>query len=167
VTKRTRPTRPVLAAVAGVLLLAGCGTSGAGTEYGAEERSITVDKGEEFTLKVPANPALGQNWYLAEPKPEADVLEYRGKREETEGGGDLIGAGDGTQFFDFTALKPGRATIRLLHCPMAQCHSGTESAKPYPKASITPGGPSESPFPTATGTPTDRAAFFVYTVTVN
>lgn len=163
---RTALTSLAAATAAGVLLLTGCGSSGAGDEYGTGDRAITVDAGDEFTLKVPANPALGQNWYLAEPQPAPDILKYRGKREEEEGGGDLTGAGDGTQYFDFTALKPGRATVRLLHCPMASCHSGTESAKPYPSASVTPGGPSESPFPTATSTPDDRPAFFVYTVTV-
>ena len=153
------------AAVVGTALLTGCGASGAGSEYGTEERAITVDAGDEFTLKVPANPALGQNWYLAEPKPAAGILKYRGKREEEEGGGDLTGAGDGTQFFDFTALKSGKATVKLLHCPMASCHSGTESAAPWPDPS-TPGKTVNSPFPTATGTPSDTPAFFVYTVTV-
>ncbi|MFD7303116.1 protease inhibitor I42 family protein [Streptomyces pharetrae] len=154
-----------LAAVAaGLLVLTGCGGAG-GDEYGTESRAITVDAGDDFTLKVPANPALGQNWYLAEPQPDAKVLEYRGKREETEGGGDLIGGGDGTQFFDFTALESGKATVRLLHCPMGRCRSGTESATPYPSASAS-GTPSMSPYPTATSTPDDRPAFFVYTITV-
>ncbi|MFJ9816641.1 protease inhibitor I42 family protein [Streptomyces sp. NPDC101151] len=151
---------------AGVLVLSGCGASGGADEYGTEQRAgITVDAGGEFTLKVPANPALGQNWYLAEPRPDADILKYRGKREEEEGGGDLTGGGDGTQFFDFTARGPGKATVKLLHCPMAGCHSGTESAAPFPNPTA-PGTTTMSPFPTATGTPDDLPAFFVYTITV-
>ncbi|MFF9174362.1 protease inhibitor I42 family protein [Streptomyces sp. NPDC003236] len=152
-------------AAAGVLALAGCGSSGGADEYGTEKRAVTVDAGDEFTLKVPANPALGQNWYLAGPRPDGHVLKYRGKREDEEGGGGLIGGGDGTQFFDFTALEPGRTTVKLLHCPMGSCHSGTETAYPYPSASGS-GTASSSPYPTATGTPDDRPAFFVYTITV-
>lgn len=153
------------ATAAGVLVLSGCGGQGGDDEYGTKEReAVTVDAGDEFTLKVPANPAIGQNWYLAEPRPDADVLKYRGKREE-EKGSDLTGGGDGTQFFDFTALKRGKATVRLLHCPMARCHSGTESAAPFPNATA-PGTTTMSPFPTATGTPDDTPAFFVYTITV-
>jgi predicted secreted protein len=154
-----------LATAGALVLTAGCGALGGVEEYGPEERAITVDAGDEFTLEVPASPALGQNWYLAEPQPDADVLEYRGKREDIEDGGDLVGGGDGTQFFDFTARKPGKATVTLLHCPMGSCHSGTESATPYPSASAS-GTPSMSPYPTATSTPDDRPAFFVYTVTV-
>ncbi|WP_330458402.1 protease inhibitor I42 family protein [Streptomyces sp. NBC_00820] len=161
---RTVPTS-LAAAAAGVLFLTGCGGAGGADEYGVGKRAIAVDAGDEFTLKVPANPALGQNWYLAEPRPDKAVLKYRGKREEEEGGGDLIGGGDGTQFFDFTALRSGKATVKLLHCPMGRCHSGTESAAPYPSASVS-GTASASPYPTATGTPGDRPAFFVYTITV-
>ncbi|MBT2365276.1 hypothetical protein J7E88_08065 [Streptomyces sp. ISL-10] len=68
---------------------------------------MTVDRGEKFTLKVPADPELGQNLYLANPGADVDVLEYRGDREDT-------GDGDGTQLFDFTALSPGKATVKLV-----------------------------------------------------
>ncbi|MFE2095953.1 MULTISPECIES: protease inhibitor I42 family protein [unclassified Streptomyces] len=152
-------------AAAAVLVLSGCGGQGGVDEYGTKERgAVTVGAGDEFTLKVPANPALGQNWYLAEPRPDKDILKYRGKREEESGGGST-GSGDGTQYFDFTALKSGKATVKLLHCPMAGCHSGTESAAPFPNATA-PGTTTMSPFPTATGTPDDLPAFFVYTITV-
>src|SRR5436309_2144024 len=123
---------PLAAAAAGVLLLTGCGSGGA-DEYGTEKRAITVHAGDKFTLKVPANPAIGQNWYLAEPRPNSKVLKFRGKREEEEGS-DNVGGGDGTQFFDFTARKRGRTIVKLLHCPMGSCHSGTESAAPLPRA---------------------------------
>ncbi|MFC9278136.1 protease inhibitor I42 family protein [Streptomyces collinus] len=155
---------PAAAAAAGVLLLTGCGSSGGADAYGTDQRAVTVTAGDEFTLKVPANPALGQNWYLAGPRPDAKVLTYRGKREEEEGS-DNTGGGDGTQFFDFTARKPGKAVVRLLHCPMGSCHSGSQSAAPLPSATAS-GKASASPYPTATGTPDDRPAFFVYTITV-
>lgn len=133
---------PALAAL--LLVLTGCGEAA----YETDERTITVDNGEEFTLKVPANPELGQNWYLASPRADADVLKYRGDREDT-------GDGDGAQFFDFTALSPGKATVKLLFCPYGRCHSSDEV--------------SSEPVPTATGTPKNsdqEAAYYLYTITV-
>ncbi|MFG2560934.1 protease inhibitor I42 family protein [Streptomyces sp. NPDC048496] len=138
-------TAPALAAL--LLVLTGCRGSGP-TAYGTEDRTITVDHGEKFTLKVPANPELGQNWYLASPREDADVLKYRGDREDT-------GDSDGTQFFDFTALSPGKATVKLLFCPYGRCHSADEAAS--------------KPVPTATRAPKDsdqEAAYYLYAITV-
>lgn len=150
-TPKTVRRLAVAAALPLLLLLAGCG----GTEFGTDERAITVDQGEKFSLEVPARPPLGEHWYLADPRPDGKVLEYRGTREETEGGDkDLIGSGDGTAWFDFTALRSGRATVKLLHCPMARCSSAAQAAA------------SASPVPTATGTPDDEAAYFLYEITV-
>lgn len=136
------------------LALAGCGLGG-DDEYGTRQRTITVEEGDGFTLSVPASPALGQHWYLADPRPDAGVLEYRGKREDVEGSPeDVTGGGSGTEYFDFTARASGTTTVKLLHCPMARCSSAAEAAA------------SASPVPTATGTPDDTAAYFVYTATV-
>ncbi|MCX4512600.1 protease inhibitor I42 family protein [Streptomyces sp. NBC_01619] len=135
-------TTPALAAL--LLVLTGCGDSA----YETDERTISVESGEKFTLEVPADPELGQNWYLASPAADPDVLKYRGDREDT-------GEGDGTQFFDFTALSPGKATVKLLFCPYGRCHSAEEAAS--------------KPVPTATGTPKDsdqEAAYYLYTITV-
>ncbi|WP_405600060.1 protease inhibitor I42 family protein [Streptomyces sp. NBC_00191] len=135
-------TAPVLAAL--LLVLTGCGDS----EYETDERTVSVDHGEQFTLKVPASPELGQNWYLADPRPDPEVLEYRGFREDDS-------VSDGAQFFDFTALSPGKATVKLLFCPYARCSSANEVAA--------------SPVPTATSTPKNadqEPAYYLYTITV-
>ncbi|KUM91885.1 hypothetical protein AQI88_34415 [Streptomyces cellostaticus] len=139
------------------LTLTGCGLFGGGGqhEYGAQQRAIKVRKGAKFTLSLPASPALAEHWYLADPWPNGRVLKYRGKREDIHGSPKgVTGGGEGTEYFDFTARKKGRTTLKLLHCPMARCSSATEAAA------------SASPVPTATGTPDDNAAYFVYTVTV-
>ncbi|MFJ6635458.1 hypothetical protein ACIQMR_29270 [Streptomyces sp. NPDC091376] len=136
-------TAPVLAAL--LLVLTGCGDSA----YETDERTISVESGEKFTLEVPAAMELGQNWYVADPRPDPDVLEYRGDREHT---GDVS---DGAQYFDFTALSPGKTTVKLLFCPYARCHSAGEVTA--------------SPVPTATGTPKNsdqEAAYYLYTITV-
>ncbi|MFI6008326.1 protease inhibitor I42 family protein [Streptomyces sp. NPDC051243] len=136
--------------------LTACGVFGT-SEYGTKERTITVEAGEAFTLTVPANPNMGQNWYLAEPRPDSEVLRYEGKREEIEGTDEGVsGGGDGTQYFDFTAVASGKATVKLLHCPLGSCGSAAE-------AEATP-----VPIPTATGPtgPGADPAYFLYEVTV-
>jgi predicted small lipoprotein YifL len=151
------PTVARRLAVAALLPLAltGCGSSGP-TAYGTQERSITVDAGEEFSLEVPASSVMGENWYLADPKPAATVLGYGGRREDSDAGD------DGMQYFDFTAKKAGKATVKLLHCPNGFCHSAAEvTASPRPS-----GAPAASPVPTATGTPDKRVEYFLYEITV-
>ncbi|MEU6660386.1 protease inhibitor I42 family protein [Streptomyces sp. NPDC046821] len=157
-SSRAEPVlRTALVCAAGLALLSGCG--GGPESFGAGgSRNVTVGKGDTFTLEVPANPALGQNWYLAGPRPDRGVVTYKGKREEYEGGGeDLIGSGDGTQFFDFRARAAGTTTVKLVFCPRGMCRSAAEvSASPVPTA-------------TTTAAPTDaddEIAYYVYTVTV-
>jgi inhibitor of cysteine peptidase len=144
------------------LALTACGSSDSGsgsTSYGTQDRAITVDAGEDFTLEVPASSAMGENWYLADPKPDPAVLDGGGKREDTDAGD------DGMEYFDFTGVKAGKATVKLLHCPNGFCHSADEvegaTASPAPS-----GAPAASPVPTATGAPDDRVEYFVYEITV-
>ncbi|WP_189492500.1 protease inhibitor I42 family protein [Streptomyces antnestii] len=149
-------TAPALAALAALLLvLGGCGDSGP-TAYGPGDRAITVDAGEKFTLEVPANPALGQNWYLASPHPDKGVVTCQGRREEEDGGDeDVVGSGGGAQFFDLTARAHGKTTVKLLFCPYGRCHSADEAAA--------------GRVPTATAPPKDsdqEAAVYLYTITV-
>ncbi|MEU0008965.1 protease inhibitor I42 family protein [Streptomyces sp. NPDC006314] len=178
------------AALACLLTLTGCGMEGgtsgtAGTgatgtpsktaepgpgqasaEYGTEDRAITVEPGKRFSLTVPSAATLGQHWYLADPKPDAAVVRYRGDRETGDGSGTAGGTG-GTRSFDFTALAKGRATVRLLYCPLYTCtgpRPGDRSTlRPTPDGTVSP---SLSPYPTATGTPGAQAGFYVFTITV-
>ncbi|MCD7441453.1 protease inhibitor I42 family protein [Streptomyces lincolnensis] len=139
------------------LALTACGSSDSGsTAYGTSQRTITIDVGQDFTLEVPASSAMGENWYLADPKPDPGVLDHGGKREDTDAGD------DGMEYFDFTGVKAGRATVKLLHCPNGFCHGADEvTASPAPS-----GAPAASPVPTATGAPDDRVEYFVYEITV-
>ncbi|AKJ12525.1 hypothetical protein ABB07_21585 [Streptomyces incarnatus] len=98
------------------------------------------------TVPAPARAAVGaDNWAGMDndgkPVPigvegygetDAGVLKYRGGREDWKGGGDSDGGTSGTQSFDFTALAKGRATVRLLYCPMSTCHGPDDTATPYP-----------------------------------
>jgi hypothetical protein len=86
------------------------------------------------------------------------VVTYQGRREEEDGGDeDLIGSGDGAQFFDFKARAAGRTTVKLLFCPHGLCGSAAEvSASPVPTVTDTE-APTKSD---------DRVAYYVYTITV-
>lgn len=155
-TKTARAlTGAALGALTLVTVLAITGFFGP-AEYGTDERTITVEAGEEFTLTVPARPWMGEHWYLA-GKPDGDVLDYGGTREEIEGTDEGIsGGGDGTAYFDFTARAKGTTTVTLLHCPMARCGSVAQAEATTP------------PVPTADATdePADEPAWFHYEITV-
>ncbi|WLW51318.1 protease inhibitor I42 family protein [Streptomyces sp. YU58] len=148
----------LLVSLTSATALTGCGSSAsADGEYGTGERTLKVEAGQKFSLKVPTSAATGENWYLAGPRPATDVLSYRGKRDESDGD-------SASQYFDFTAAGPGTTTVRLLNCPNALCHDASASAAPFPK----PTDPLR-PYATATGTanPEDWPAYFVYEVTVD
>ncbi|WP_274564413.1 protease inhibitor I42 family protein [Streptomyces spiramyceticus] len=141
------------------LALAGCGLFGPAT-YEVDERSVEVDAGDEFTLSVPASPSLGENWYVADPRPDRDVVRLKGQDEDYEDDGGNVGGGGGTQSFTFRAIEPGTTEIKLLHCRLGRCNA--EFGDPAPSPS-----PSESPFPVVSGSPGEHdREYFVYTVKV-
>ncbi|MGW0314986.1 protease inhibitor I42 family protein [Streptomyces flavidovirens] len=141
------------------LALAGCGLFGPET-YEVDERTVEVDAGDEFTLSVPASPSLGENWYLADPRPDRDVVRLQGQDEDWEDDGGNVGGGGGTQSFTFRAIEPGTTKIKLLYCRLGRCTGGFGDPAPSPS-------PSESPFPTASGSPGEHdREYFIYTVTV-
>ncbi|MFC8920286.1 protease inhibitor I42 family protein [Streptomyces sp. NPDC057116] len=159
IPRSTRARCLLVAACAALALVLGLALTGVfgPTDYGPEERRITVEAGDAFTLEVPARPWMGEHWYLADPGPDAGVIAYEGTREEIEGTDeDIAGGGDGTAYFEFTARAPGTTTVTLLHCPMARC------------ASVAGARASASPVPTAGATerPGDDPAFFRYEITV-
>ncbi|MEU6088997.1 protease inhibitor I42 family protein [Streptomyces sp. NPDC047085] len=145
------------------------GTGKATAEYGLEQRTVTVEPGEEFSLTVPSAATLGEHWYLADPEPDAAVLKHRGDRASGDDS-DMIGSTGGTQSFNFTALAKGRTTVRLLYCPLDTCTGpgphdrSTLTPTPTGTASKSPASP--SPYPTLTATPRAQAGFYVFTITV-
>ncbi|MBT2400527.1 protease inhibitor I42 family protein [Streptomyces sp. ISL-100] len=139
------------------LALAGCGLFGPET-YEVDERSVEVEAGDEFTLSVPASPSLGENWYVADPRPDRDVVRLQGQDEEYEDDGGNVGGGGGTQSFTFRAVEPGTTKIKLLYCKLGTC--AAKFGDPAPS-------PSGSPIPVASGSPGENdREYFIYTVTV-
>ncbi|MFD8372852.1 protease inhibitor I42 family protein [Streptomyces sp. NPDC059688] len=134
------------------------------SRYGPRDRTITAVPGEAITLTVPSAATLGQNWYLADPGPDAAVLRFRGERSSGDGS-DADGATGGSRSFEFSAVAEGRTTVRLLYCPLHTC----TGPGPNDRSTLGPtpdGTASPSPYPTATGTPNARAAYYVFTITV-
>ncbi len=138
-------------------VLTGCGLIGPDT-YEPGERDVQAEVGEEFTLAVPVDIAMGEWWFMTSPKPDRAVVRSTGFREETEDSGDLIGAGKGTKYFDFKAVGEGTTEIRLIQCPHGACVGGGDSGEPAEPEPI----PSGSPTPQAKY----RAVIHTYTVTV-
>ncbi|MFF8358891.1 protease inhibitor I42 family protein [Streptomyces chartreusis] len=139
-------------------LLAGCGLTGPDT-YELGETQIQVDEGEEFTLSVPVDTAMGEWWYLTSPEPDTDIVRNTDKREEIDADDDAIGSGSGTDSFDFKAVGTGTTKIRLIQCPHGACAGGGDAGGP-----VTP-----SPVPSGSPTPDKkyRATIHTYTVTVS
>ncbi|MER0478285.1 protease inhibitor I42 family protein [Streptomyces sp. Edi2] len=148
---------PALTTLTALAALTGCGLIGPAT-YDTDETAIEADSGEEFTLSVPSNASLGERWYVAEPKPAADVLRATGE-DQKNSGSDADGAGDGSQLFRFKAVGRGSAKIRLIHCPVHACiDKGEDSATASPPPSPSPG---------STAAPAQvRPTYHTYTVTV-
>jgi len=150
---RTIATRLALPALL-TALLAGC--AGPDT-YEQDEKNLQVESGDEFSLSVPVETAMGEDWYLGSPKPEKGVVRSTGDREETEGS-DEDGGQSGTHYFDFKAVGPGTTKIRLLECPQSGCAGGGDA------------GGEVSPSPVPSGSPTpdadERGRYHTYTVTV-
>ena len=136
-------------------VLAGCGAPGPAT-YEPGEKRIQVDAGEEFTLSVPVDTAMGEWWYLTSPDPDPDVVRGLGKREEIEADEDAVGSGSGTDLFDFEAVGPGTTEIRLIQCPVGACAGGGSRGGP-----VTP-----SPVPSGSPTPDEKYRATVHTYTV-
>jgi inhibitor of cysteine peptidase len=137
--------------------LSGCSLAGPDT-YELGEKDIHVELDEEFTLTVPVDVPMGEHWYMTVPKPDASVVRPAGQREELEGGGENVGGGSGTNFFDFKAVGRGTTTIRLLQCPNGACSGGGSESGPVTPSPV----PSGSPTPQAKY----RATVHTYKVTV-
>ncbi|GGO57984.1 hypothetical protein GCM10012287_55100 [Streptomyces daqingensis] len=152
---RTVTKRLALPALPLVLtaLLTGCGQD----TYGQDEKNLQVDDGEEFTLSVPVEAAMGEDWYLASPAPDKAVVRSTGDREETDGS-DSDGGHSATHYFDFKAVGKGTTEIRLLECPSLGCAGGGDAGGEISPSPV----PSGSPTPDADG----RGRYHTYKVTV-
>ncbi|MFC4014514.1 protease inhibitor I42 family protein [Nonomuraea purpurea] len=101
------------------LLVAGCGGGSAVSDYGkvikgAKGTTVPVElrPGQRFSLAVPDNPSVGDNWELV-AVPDTKVASYISEEHKSDGEG--TGAG-GTAYFVFNSKRPGTTEVRLFNC---------------------------------------------------
>ncbi|KQX83196.1 hypothetical protein ASD48_08350 [Streptomyces sp. Root1310] len=140
----SRGTRAVAAALCTVTLVAGC-ASGSGadepTSHPTQDKSITAEVGERFTLSVPENASTREHWLVVAPQPDASVVRAADRDYESADDGRSVGGG-GTLVLTFEATGRGSTRIVLLHCTFPT--AGTAACG---------GGAGPSPTPTPTTEP--------------
>jgi len=75
--------------------------------------AVTLRKGERLRVVLESNASTGYQWVVT-PVPSASVLAPMGEPFYVTPATDLLGAA-GHQVFDFTAVGPGTATLRLAY----------------------------------------------------
>ncbi|MGH3929938.1 MAG: protease inhibitor I42 family protein [Pseudonocardiaceae bacterium] len=101
------------------LLTAGCGGLDHGTEFPLNP-TVRVQPGERFTLSVPSNVSVGDDWSV-QRQPDPRVAVASGEEYVSDGPADAAGSG-GTRYFVFTARERGDTTIVLFNCFQQRCN---------------------------------------------
>ncbi|WP_246266772.1 protease inhibitor I42 family protein [Nonomuraea typhae] len=112
--KRTWAAAALLAVTA-----AGCGAGSAVSDYGTvikggkgQSVPVEVGQGQRFSLTVPDNPSVGDQWSLVEV-PDAKVASFISEEHESEGGAP---GSNGTGYFVFNAKRQGTTVVKLYNC---------------------------------------------------
>ena len=74
----------------------------------AERKAIGV--GEEFVVKLPANPSTGYSWDVKRMPKKLELIDKEFEQEEP-----IMPGKGGMQVLTFKALEPGRATLELQY----------------------------------------------------
>jgi predicted secreted protein len=99
-----------LAALAALLLLAGCGDD-SGIVFKDPKGTQTVEKGMKFSLEFTVNGSVGYDWVQTPAR--GGVLEPKGTKTNYP---DEDRAGSsGTKRFAYRAARPGRQTLVFRH----------------------------------------------------
>jgi hypothetical protein len=119
------PVGVLVLALAGFLALRGIQRARYGEVHAEGAGTVTVDRGDRFSLAVPDRGAsVGDHWTVsAEPDGALALV-----RSQLIAGnivdrvlGPAPGGGGGTRYFVFDARRPGTATITLHNC-FQGCH---------------------------------------------
>jgi predicted secreted protein len=97
--------------VALLLALAACGTV-SGT-YTRDTRTITVESGERFTIKLNASPGIGDDWRIVGGLERGRVKLVDESYEADDRG---VPGGSGTASFLFEATQPGATELTFFNC---------------------------------------------------
>lgn len=77
--------------------------------YTDENKTISIDVGEEFAIALYSNPRLGFNWYADYGEKILDLVESQFVAK------DKLMPVDGTRYFHFKALKAGKTKITVSY----------------------------------------------------
>jgi len=105
----------ILVAVLALLVMAGISGCSAQSVLALEGdddgREITLQKGQNLTIKLEGNPTTGYSWEIVET--EGAILQQVGE-PEFEAESDLLGA-PGTQTLRFEAVETGQMELKLVY----------------------------------------------------
>ena len=107
--------RLAVVAVAGCLLIAGCGGGGPSQRVLNDPRAartVTLKSDQKLLVTFPVNHGVGSDWVIG-PKPRGGVVRYEGSSYDADQP-QLPGSG-GRQRFSFTARAKGTAQLVFLN----------------------------------------------------
>jgi inhibitor of cysteine peptidase len=99
--------------VALLLALAACGTVSGNATYTRDTRTITVESGERFTIKLNASPGIGDDWRIVGGLERGRVKLVDESYQADDRG---VPGGSGTTSFLFEATQPGTTELTLFNC---------------------------------------------------
>ncbi|MDT5048144.1 MAG: inhibitor of cysteine peptidase [Mycobacterium sp.] len=99
--------------VALLLALAACRTVSGTATYTRDTRTITVESGERFTIKLNASPGIGDDWRIVGGLERARVKLVDESYEADDRG---VPGGSGTASFLFEATQLGATELTFFNC---------------------------------------------------
>jgi predicted secreted protein len=99
--------------VALLLASAACGTVSGTATYTRDTRTITVESGERFTIKLNASSGIGDDWRIVGGLERARVKLVDESYEADDRG---VPGGSGTASFLFVATQPGATELTFFNC---------------------------------------------------
>ncbi len=154
-----------VALLALLALATGCGTgtdeSAAPRSHPAQDRSISAEVGERFTLTVEENASTREHWYLGDPEPDTSVVRDRGSKSASDSGDEPVPGAGSDLTFTFEATGKGSTEIVLMHCTFKTTCEGDGSGAASPEPTQTKAATAS---PSAAPSEPERVT---YTVTVS
>ena len=96
-----------------LLTLAACGSVSGTVTYTRDTRTITVEPGERFTIKLIASPGIGDDWRIVGGLERGRVKLVDGSYQADDRG---VPGGSGTASFFLEAIRPGTTELTFFNC---------------------------------------------------
>lgn len=96
-----------------LLTLAACGSVSGTVTYTRDTRTITVEPGERFTIKLIASPGIGDDWRIVGGLERGRVKLVDESYQADDRG---VPGGSGTASFFLEAIRPGTTELTFFNC---------------------------------------------------